>query len=128
MFVKQYAPLIIIFICHRCFAVQSKLHKCMKKKFILGNCPVTWTFEPVTPKSIWFPCCTGRMCGPSLRKVGQGILALLIGNEKVIDGHTDILTDMCKAIYPLFFEGGHKKVLLPPDLGSFPFINSKPIC
>ena len=29
------------------------------------------------------------MCGQSLRKVGQGILQLLIGNEKVTDGQTN---------------------------------------
>jgi len=60
---------------------------------------------PSDPTLIWFLCYTGQMCGPSLRKVGQSILELLIGNEKVTDGQTD----MCKAICPLFFEGGHKK-------------------
>jgi len=29
------------------------------------------------------------VCGPSLRKVGEGVLQLLIGNEKVKDGQTD---------------------------------------
>jgi len=29
------------------------------------------------------------MCGQSLRKVSQGVLELLIGNEKVTDGQTD---------------------------------------
>jgi len=52
------------------------------------------------------------MCEQSLRKVGQGILELLIGNEKVTDGQTDRPTDMCKAISPLFFEGGHKNMLV----------------
>jgi len=48
------------------------------------------------------------MCGPSLGKVGQGILELFIGYEKVTDGETDEQkTYMCKAICPLFFEGGH---------------------
>jgi len=62
---------------------------------------VTLTFDPVT-----------LGCGPSLRKVGQGILELLIANEKVTDGQTN----MCKAIGPLFFEGGHKKVELEPKV------------
>jgi len=31
---------------------------------------VTLTFDPVSPKSIGFPCYPGWMCGPSLRKVG----------------------------------------------------------
>jgi len=47
------------------------------------------TFDPVTPNSIGFLCCPRQVCGPSLRKVGQGILELFIGNEKVImDGQT----------------------------------------
>jgi len=29
------------------------------------------------------------MCGSSLRKVGQGVLELLIRNEKITDGQTD---------------------------------------
>jgi len=64
--------------------------------------PMTLTFDPVTSKSIGFICCPGRMFGQCLRKVGQGILELLIGNEKV----TDIQTDMSKAIFFLFFKGG----------------------
>jgi len=40
---------------------------------------MTLTFDTVTPNSIGFLCYTGRMCGPSLRKVGQGVLELLIG-------------------------------------------------
>jgi len=47
---------------------------------------VTLTFDPVTPKLIWFICYPGLMCGPSLRKVSQGVLELLIGNEKVTGG------------------------------------------
>jgi len=47
------------------------------------------------------------MCGPSLRKVGQGVFELLI-RKKVIDGLTYRQNDMCKAICPLFFEVGHK--------------------
>jgi len=42
----------------------------------------------------------------------KGVLGLLIGNEKVADRQTDRptdkLADMCKAICPLFFKGGHK--------------------
>jgi len=38
------------------------------------------------------------MCGPSLKNVGQGVIELLIGNEKVTDGPTDRPTYMCKAI------------------------------
>jgi len=57
------------------------------------------------------------MCGTSLKKVGGAVFELLIGNKKVTDGETyrrmDLQTDrpsaMCKAICPLFFEGGHKK-------------------
>ena len=41
---------------------------------------VTLTFDPVTPKSIGFLFCQGSIFGQSLRKVGQGVLELLIGN------------------------------------------------
>jgi len=36
-----------------------------------------------------FFCYPGWMCGPSLRKIGQGFLSLLIRNEKVTDEQTD---------------------------------------
>ena len=49
---------------------------------------------PLVPKSIGFLCYPGWTCGPSLRKVDQGILELLI-RHKV----TDRRTDMCKGIY-----------------------------
>ena len=47
----------------------------MKKKLILKL-----TFDPVTLVSIGFLCYLGWMCGTSLRKVGQGVIELLIGN------------------------------------------------
>ena len=37
----------------------------------------------MTPKSIGFLCYQGWMCEPSLRKVGKGVLKLLIGNGLV---------------------------------------------
>ena len=40
----------------------------------------TLTFDPVTPISIEFICYPGWMCGPSLRKVDQDVLQLLIVN------------------------------------------------
>ena len=43
--------------------------------------PVTLTFDP---KSIGFLCYPGRMCGPSLMKLGKDVLEL----EKVTDGPT----------------------------------------
>ena len=61
----------------------------MKKKFIFEIVSetvlahltlVTLTFDPVTPKTVGFLCFQGWMCGQSLRKVGEGILELLIGN------------------------------------------------
>jgi len=59
------------------------------------------TFDPVTP---------GWMCGPNMRKVGQGVLELLIGNKKITDGltyrQTNRPTDMYKAICSLFPKGG----------------------
>jgi len=39
------------------------------------------------------------MYGQSLKKVGQGVLELLIGNEKVTDGQTDQQT--CAKQYAL---------------------------
>jgi len=58
MFIKHDTTL--SFFCHRCFVqldklVQNKLHQCMMKKFISGNCYlnnlnltlVTLTFDPV---------------------------------------------------------------------------------
>ena len=95
---------------------------------------VALTFDPVTPKSIEFICYPGRMCEPSLKKVGQGIGTLLIGNGFGIFGTfdpgdldiwpseprcwsetkrlqtdlpTDRPTDTRKAICPLLFERGH---------------------
>jgi len=47
------------------------------------------TFDKVTPKSISFLCNPRWMCGPSLKKVGQSAIELLIGNEKVTDRPTD---------------------------------------
>ena len=41
---------------------------------------VTLTFDILTPISIGFLCLPGWICGLSLRKVGQGILKLLIWN------------------------------------------------
>ena len=62
MFIKHYAPNVIL------------------SMVFVQLTPVTLTFDPVTPKSIGFLCYPGWMCGPSLRRVGQGVLELLIGN------------------------------------------------
>jgi len=43
---------------------------------------LTLTFDPVTPGSIGFLCCPGQMCGPSLRKIGQGVLKSQITGRK----------------------------------------------
>ena len=42
--------------------------------------PVTWTFDPMTPNSKAIYCCQWRMCGKGLRKLGHGVLELLVGN------------------------------------------------
>ena len=86
--------------------------------------PVTLTFDPVTPISIGFIWYPGWMCWPGMRKAGQGILYLLIGNgfgrsrwpwrltqfssywSEIKSIHTDRQTDMCKAICTLFLKGG----------------------
>jgi len=68
-----------------------------------------WWQWPLTPKCIGFFCCPGRMCGQSLRKVGQGVLELLIRNEKVTDGSTDLPTDQhVQSNMPSLLRGGHK--------------------
>jgi len=41
---------------------------------------MTLTFDAVTPESLRFLCYSGWMCGPSLSRVGQDGLELLIGN------------------------------------------------
>ena len=64
--------------------------------FLADLTPVT--FDPVTPTYVGFICYPVWMCGPSLKKVGLGVLELLIKNEKV----TDRPTDMWKVICPLF--------------------------
>ena len=58
--------------------------------------PVNLTLDLVTPVSIGFLCYPGWICGTSLRKVGQGVLELLIENKKV--SQTDRATNLCKAI------------------------------
>jgi len=52
------------------------------------------------------------MCEQSLRKVGQGILELLIGNEKVTDGQTDRPT--CAKQSALSSSKGGKKYACSP--------------
>ena len=51
---------------------------------------VALTFDLVTPKCIEFLCYSGWMCGPDLRRVGQGILALLNGNSFGTSDHGDL--------------------------------------
>ena len=89
-------------------SVQNKLHKNMKKKFILWNCYLNnlkqfchiwprWPWPLTQWPQIGILCCPGRMCRPRLSKVGQGLLELLMGNEKV--KQTDLLT--CAKQYAL---------------------------
>ena len=48
--------------------------------------------EPSDPKSIRHHCYPGWMCGTSLRKVGQGVLELLIRNgfDTIEPGNLDL--------------------------------------
>ena len=74
------------------------------------------TFDPVTPKSIGFIWIhPGWMCGPSLKKVGQGVLELLIGNEKVTDGQIGRPT--CTKPYALSTSNGG---IIKIDFFTFP--------
>ena len=52
--------------------------------------PVTLTFDPVTPTYIGSSASQDKC----VRMLGQGVLELLIGNEKVTDGRTYRLTDV----------------------------------
>ena len=88
MFVKHYAPLSVTDVLYNWIS-QFKI-SCTKvwrrssfsKLLLLTHLTqVTLTFDSVTPKSIGFLCCPGRMCGPSLRKVGQDVLKVLIVNR-----------------------------------------------
>ena len=64
----------------------------MTKKFVLGKLSLKQSelvLEHLTLVTLTFLCYPGWMCGASgTREVGQGILELLIGNEKVTDGRT----------------------------------------
>ena len=66
---------------------------------------MTLTFDP----KIGFLCCPGWMCGPSLRKVGQGVLELLIGNEKVTEDRQTARPTCAKQYALSSSKGGHKK-------------------
>ena len=47
------------------------------------------------------------MCGPSLKKVGLGVLEILIGNAKVTDGQKDGQTD--RHVQSNIFESPYKR-------------------
>ena len=83
-------PLLLRMVVWTKFEEGTSMHSRVidRKLFLTHLTPMTLTFDLVT-KSIRFLCCPGRMCGPSLGKVGQGVLELLIGNEKVTDGQTE---------------------------------------
>ena len=61
-----------------------------RKRFWHNLTSVILTFDPVTPRSIGFICNPGWMCGPGIRKVGQGVLELLIGNVFGTFDHGDL--------------------------------------
>ena len=67
---------------------------------------LTLTFDLMNIISIGFLCYPGWMCGLSLRRLFQGVIKLLIWNNK---GYRR--TNMWKAICPLFIPGGHKNRL-----------------
>ena len=68
---------------------------------------VTLTFDPCTPRSIRFLCYPWWIYGPSLRKVGQGLLQLLIGNSFGIfdNGDLDLWPSEPKSIRFLCYPG-----------------------
>ena len=69
-----------VFFCHRSFVQLNSKFKisCTNSKLLLKG---FWQIWPQWPwPLIGFLCHPGWMCGPSLRRVGQGILELLNGN------------------------------------------------
>ena len=109
MFVKHYAPW-SVFVTDVLYNWISQFKISMKKKFIYeivtyngfgrfdpGDIDL-WPSDPKMKRVPLLP--RTDLWTPSLRRVGQGILELLIGNEKVTDGPTDWLV---QAICPLFF-------------------------
>ena len=70
--------------------------------------PCDLDFWPSDLKLIGFHCYPGWVCGSSLRRVDQGILELLIGNEKGIDRQTHHHVQSNNALSPS--KGGIKKL------------------
>ena len=85
-----------------------------------------WPWPLTQCGSIGLFCYPGWMCGPSLRKVGQGILELLMGNEKVTDGRTDRQTyqQTCTKQYALSSSKGGIKTTVKFSF-SLDFISDK---
>jgi len=94
-------------VCKTCmpciWAVSCSGSHCVNTVFVT----VTLTFDLVTWKSIGVICESWSIYLLSFMILGISVLELSSGNHSV-DGPTDRRTDMCKTIYPLFFEGGHK--------------------
>ena len=67
------------------------------------------TLTLVTPILIGFISYPGSMCGPSLKRWVKGLWSYWSETKRL---QTHGPTDMCKAICPLFFEGGHKNWLI----------------
>jgi len=82
----------------------------IRKPFYYFGSPWPW---PLTSKSIGVICESWSMYLWSFMILGPSVLELSSDNH-LVDGptnwHTDRPTDMSKAIYPLFFEGGHNEI------------------
>ena len=68
--------------------VRSRRSPVIDRKVFFGTFDLS-DLDPVTQKSIGFICYPGWMCGPSLKRVGQGILELLIGKDYRRTDQTD---------------------------------------
>ena len=75
---------------------------CALHQHIRIGCPLTWKLKGILVIYLWTTCL------PSLKFVGGNpILSYQLHKLRENDWHTDRLTDMCNAICPSFFEGGH---------------------
>ena len=74
--------------------------------------PLTLTFYLLTWISIGVIYSSRTIYLPSLKLLGQSVVELSVAQGLGLPTYrpTDIPTDMCKAICPSFFKGGHNKV------------------
>ena len=80
---------------------------------------VTFTFDRLTTKSVGIIYTPRRMSLPNLTNLGHSLSSYHPDKVRSTDRLTDPPTDICKALYPHFVEGGIIKVLSNMCLESF---------